>query len=122
LRAREVEIPGVLVDCVNLEGMWVTSAEEIEAVRAEIAARLAAIGDRVHVIVNYDNFYLAPDLMDEYTGALRGLAERYYASVTRYTTSSFLRLKLGDILTERSVSPHIHMSREEAVSWLGRGG
>lgn len=107
---------------LNLQGMWVTSAEEIEAVRAEIAARLAAIGDRVHVIVNYDNFYLAPDLMDEYTAALRGLAERYYASVTRYTTSSFLRLALGDILTERSVAPHIHMSREEAVSWLGRGG
>lgn len=106
---------------LNLEGMWVTSADEIEAVRAEIDARLAAIGDRVHVIVNYDNFYLAPGLMDEYTAALRGLAERYYASVTRYTTSSFLRLKLGDMLTERSVAPHIHISREEAVSWLRRG-
>ena len=47
------------------------------------------------MVVNYDNFYLAPALTDDYVALVRRLAERYYASVTRYTTSSFLRLKLS---------------------------
>jgi propionate CoA-transferase len=32
----------------------------------------------------------------------------------RYTTSAFLRMKLGDALTSRNVSPHIYESNVEA--------
>ena len=48
----------------------------------------------------------------------RTLAERYYASVTRYTTSSFMRLKLSGQLVERGLAPHIYESRQEALAWL----
>lgn len=37
--------------------------------------------------VDYDNFYLDPDLADSYVAVLRGIAERYYESVTRFTTT-----------------------------------
>jgi len=71
------------------------------------------------MVINYDNFYLAPALTDDYNSVVRGLAERYYASVTRYTTSSFLRLKLAEQLSHRGMAPHIYESRQEAMNWLG---
>ena len=105
---------------LNLEGVSVSSAAEAEAIVAEIEKRLAAVGKKVPVAVNYDNFYLAPDLADTYASAVRGLAERYYESVTRYTTSSFMRLKLSGHLSDRGLAPHIYESRQEALEWLNK--
>jgi propionate CoA-transferase len=42
------------------------------------------------------------------------LVDQYYTGVTRYTTSTFLRMKLGDALQRRDVAPHIYESSEEA--------
>ena len=59
---------------INMEGVSVTTAAaEAEAIVAEIEKRLAAVGKKVPVVVNYDNFYLAPDLADTYTAAVRSL-------------------------------------------------
>jgi propionate CoA-transferase len=44
----------------------------------------------------------------------RELVDRYYIDVTRYTTSSFLRAKLGPALAARGVAPHIFETAEEA--------
>jgi propionate CoA-transferase len=43
---------------------------------------------------------------------------RFYSGVTRYTTSGFLRTKLGEALEKRRVAPHIFESAEEAQSDL----
>ena len=69
--------------------------------------RLAVIGKKVQMVINYDNFYLDPALADDYKALIRSLAERYYASATRYTTSSFMRLKLSEHLSDRGLAPHI---------------
>jgi propionate CoA-transferase len=45
---------------------------------------------------------------------VRGLMDTYYQDVTRYTTSGFLRMKLGDALQKRGVAPHIYESATEA--------
>jgi propionate CoA-transferase len=103
---------------INMEGVSVSTSAKAEAIVAEIEKRFAAVGKKVPVVVNYDNYYLAPDLADTYTSAVRSLAERYYRSVTRYTTSSFMRLKLAGHLTERGLGPHIYESRQEALDWL----
>jgi propionate CoA-transferase len=105
---------------LNMEGMSLISRDEVEAIVTEVDKRLAAIGKKVQMVVNYDNFFLAPDVTDDYISMVRGLAERYYASVTRYTTSSFLRLKLSEQLSHRGLSPHIYESRQEAMRWLGK--
>ena len=105
---------------LNFEGLSVTTAAQLEETRAAVDERLAAIGHRVYAIVNYDNVYIAPDLMDQYSEAVLRTAERYYLGVTRYTTSSFMRLKLGHVLRSRDVAPHIHESRREAALWLAR--
>jgi propionate CoA-transferase len=103
---------------VNLEGLSVTTAAQLERIRAAVDEHAAAIGRRVYAIVNYDNVYFAPDLMDQYSQAVRSTTERYYLGVTRYTTSSFMRLKLGNVLQSRDVAPHIHESHREAAAWL----
>jgi propionate CoA-transferase len=105
---------------INMEGKSVNTQAEAEAIVAEIEKRLAAVGKKVPVAVNYDNFYLAPDLADYYASAVRGLAERYYENVTRYTTSSFMRLKLSGHLSQRGLAPHIYESRQEALEWLSK--
>jgi propionate CoA-transferase len=97
----------------------VRTPAEAQALVAEISKRLAAVGTKVHVVVDYDNFYMAPHLADTYASAVRGLAERFYESVTRYTTRSFMRLKLAGHLSERGL-PHIYESRQETIGWLNR--
>lgn len=44
------------------------------------------------------------------------LTERFYSGVSRYTTSGFLRIKLGEALERRGVAAHIFESAEEAQS------
>jgi propionate CoA-transferase len=47
--------------------------------------------------------------------------DRYYDGVSRYTTSGFLRAKLGRALKRRGVAPHIYESPHAALEHV-RGG
>jgi propionate CoA-transferase len=49
---------------------------------------------------------------------VRSVVDRFYSGVTRYTTSGFLRVKLGEALEKRGVAPHIFESAAEAQSDL----
>jgi propionate CoA-transferase len=46
------------------------------------------------------------------------LVKTYYSGVTRYTTSAFLRLKLGEAMKKRNVAPHIYENSEQAENAL----
>ena len=83
---------------INFEGLAVRSREEIEHLRRVIEARLQPLRHKVYTIVNYDNFSLAPELLDAYVDRVRDLVERYYIRVTRYTSSTFTRALLGNAL------------------------
>ena len=99
---------------VNFEGLAVDTGELVEKIRTAVEIILKPIGHKVYTIVNYDNFSILPDLLDGYTEMVKYLVDRYYTGVTRYTTSTFLRIKLGDALQQRDVAPHIYESGEEA--------
>ena len=103
---------------VNLERYHLRSEAEIERIRQIVTDRIASLGKRVYAIVNYDNFTIEPDLLDAYSAMVRGLTDKYYADVTRYTTSGFLRMKLGDALEKRGIAPHIYESATEAEKSL----
>jgi len=99
---------------INLERYALHRRDDIEAMAKIVETKLASVSERVYAIVNYDNFTILPELLDEYNAAARRLADRYYSGVSRYTTSGFLRMKLGDSLKKRGVAPHIFESEAQA--------
>ncbi len=101
---------------VNLERFALRSRSDIQAIEKAVEAKLTPLGRRVYAIVNYDNFSILPELLDEYSAMVRALTDRFYSGVSRYTTSGFLRIKLGEALEKRGVAPHIFESAEEAQS------
>jgi propionate CoA-transferase len=107
---------------VNFERLPVRSRADIHAIKEAAEATLKPIGHRVYAIVNYDNFSILPELLDEYSAMVRGLMDHYYSGVSRYTTSGFLRMKLGESLERRGVAPHIFESAAEAQSDLRKFG
>jgi len=98
---------------INLENYYMKTSEEIQEMKQLVGSILEPLGRKVYTIANYDNFNVSPHLVDEYVEMVK-YAAQYYESVTRYTTSTFLRMKLGDELQKRGVSPHIYESKEEA--------
>jgi propionate CoA-transferase len=103
---------------VNFEGHVVRSHQDIERIRRIVESMLSSVRQKVHVIVNYDNFSIYPDILDEYSAMVRDLADRFYSGATRYSTNGFLRSKLGDALGRRAPAPHMYESADEAKAHL----
>jgi propionate CoA-transferase len=101
---------------VNLERFALRSRADVDLIARTVEAKLGGFGRRVYAIVNYDNFSIVPELLDEYSAMVRSLTDRFYSGVSRYTTSGFLRIKLGEALERRGLAPHIFESAEEAQS------
>ncbi len=81
---------------------------------AEVEQRLAPLGHKVWGVVNYDHVTLDPQAEDEWAAMVSVLVDRHYIDVARYTTSGFLRAKLGPALAARGVAPHIYETAAEA--------
>jgi propionate CoA-transferase len=103
----------------NFEGWTVRSEADVQEIREHLEQRLQALGRKVPAIVDYDNFTVLPDALEVYTEMAHEVAARHYSRVSRYTTSAFLRSKLGDALNRRGVAPHIFESADEARRHLG---
>ena len=99
---------------VNLENYEIKTLADAEAIRQQVERNLAGLGHKTYAVVNYDNFTIDPDLLDPYSDIIKDLMDRFYSGVTRYTTSAFLRMKLGDALEQRAVAPYIYESVGEA--------
>ena len=106
---------------INFEHLAVRRTADIAAIQAEVDKRLAPLGRRVHVIVNYDHFSISPELLGPYSDMVKGLVERYYSGVSRFTTNGFLRMKLGEALRQHGVTPHLFTSEAEARADLAGG-
>jgi propionate CoA-transferase len=103
---------------VNFEGHVVRSHQDIERIRRIVESMLSSVRRKVHVFVDYDNFSIYPDVLDEYSAMVRDLVDRFYSGATRYSTNAFLRSKLGDALSRRALAPHIYESSDEASAHL----
>jgi propionate CoA-transferase len=122
LARRLTYIPEQNICFINFERLDIRSPEDIAAVRAEVDRQLKPLGRKIYAIVNYDNFAIVPELVDAWTAMVKKVVDDYYWGVTRYTTSNFLRLKLGDALAQRGLAPHIYESAEEAHHHLADFG
>src|SRR3954467_13754099 len=98
----------------NFEGLQVRTIEDVELIRREFERTCRAIGRKVHLIVNYDGFGLDEAVSDAYFSTITYLQQQYYETASRYTTSAFLRLKLGAALSDRNLAPHVFETKTEA--------
>ena len=98
----------------NFEGLQVRTIEDVELIRREFERTCRAIGRKVHLIVNYDGFALDEAVSEAYFSTITYLQQRYYETASRYTTSAFLRLKLGSALSDRNLAPHVFETKTEA--------
>ena len=105
---------------VNFQGLDVRSTAEIEDIRRHIAARLEPLGRKVRGVVNYDNFSIIPELLDDYLEMVRDLVARFYTDVTRYTTSAFMRSQLGSEMRSHDITSPLYSNSEEALAHLER--
>ncbi len=107
---------------LNFEGMYIRSEKDIETLQGTVEAYCRKIGRRCGVIVNYDSFRIDETVIDAYARMVQYMEENYYTRVTRYTTGAFLRMKLGEALSERKIAPHVFESESEARAFLAQDG
>jgi propionate CoA-transferase len=106
----------------NFEGMSIRTADDIESVRRVFEALCERIGHRVALVVNYDGFRLDETLSDAYFEMVSALQAKYYSTAVRYTTSAFMRLKLGAELSARRSAAHVFETRDEAAAFAAQHG
>ena len=104
----------------NFEGMSIRRAEDIDSVRRVFDALCGKVGRRLALIANYDGFQLDEALADDYFDMVAELQAKHYTTATRYTTSAFMRMKLGASLPTRHAAAHIFETHAEANAFLQR--
>ncbi len=103
---------------LNYAGMRVRTEDDLDRIKRAVDATLEPLGKRVNSIVNYDSFSADDDIIERYLDLVRYVEKKYYLKVSRYTTSGFMRLKLGAELEKREVSSHVFETRREARNHL----
>ena len=103
---------------LNFAGMQVKTLEDLDRIKTAVEATLKPIGRRVVSIVNYDSFWVDPEIADEYLDLVRYVESNYYLKVSRYTTNGFMRIKLSRGLEERHITSDIAHDYVEATKAL----
>jgi propionate CoA-transferase len=100
---------------VNLAKMRMRTAHDLETVRERVETVCGPMDRRVDVVVNYDQTEIDEDVASDWADLVADLEDRFYARVSRYSTSAFLRRKLGRTLAgdRRRM---IYSSEAEALS------
>lgn len=102
----------------NFQGLSVRTKKDVESINQAVDDICAPLNKKVPVIINYDDFQIDESVVDDYAQMVKAVTDKYYTKVSRYTTSAFMRLKLGDALKNRGVSPHIYETQKEALENL----
>jgi propionate CoA-transferase len=103
---------------INFAGLAIRSEKDLRDIAASVEKVCAPLGRRIRAVVDYDGFSVPAHLADAYAELVRELTERYYEGVTRYTSSAFLRLKLGASLQAHQVDPQLFETQRHALESL----
>ena len=98
---------------VNLAKMRIRTARDLDLVRARVDEVCIPHDRRPDVIVNYDQTEIDEDVSADWTDLVADLETRFYGRVSRYSTSAFLRRKLGQTLGKDG-KRHIYGSEAQA--------
>ncbi|WP_020180028.1 acyl CoA:acetate/3-ketoacid CoA transferase [Methylopila sp. M107] len=105
---------------LNLEGYRVHNSADVDAVREAVFALHERVGKRLSAVINYDAINIAPYMSDDWFAMANDVERRCYDHVSRYTTSAFLRLKLGAALGRREDAPHVFEKQIDAAGYVLR--
>jgi propionate CoA-transferase len=100
----------------NFQGLRVHSKKDVEDIKHAAEALCRPLGHKISVVVNYDDFQIDESVVDDYTAMVKQLSDQFYTNVSRYTTSAFMRLKLGEALEGRGLAAHIYETPQEALA------
>jgi len=103
---------------MDFAGMRVRTEEDLKRIKQAVDGLLGPCGKRVNAIVNYERFEADTEIMSKYLDLVRYVEETYYLSVSRYTTSGFMRLKLASELEKRHITSEVYETRKEARNHL----
>ena len=103
---------------INFAGLAIKGEQDLRDISAAVESVCAPLGRRIRAVVDYDGFSVPAHLADAYAELVRELTERYYERVTRYTSSAFLRLKLGATLQAHHVDPALFDTQRHALESL----
>jgi len=103
---------------INVEGWYVRVKEDIAALRALLEEKCQAIGKRVGVFINYDSFRINENIVDCYADMDRHMLKHHYTTITRYSTSAFMRMKLDQAFSKRNIATHVFERKDEAQAFL----
>jgi propionate CoA-transferase len=99
----------------NFQGLRINTVKDVEDIRRAAEELCQSLGKKIMVVVNYDNFQIDEAVVDAYTGMVKDVSDKFYLDVARYTTSAFMRLKLGEALEGRGLAAHIYETPQEAM-------
>lgn len=104
---------------INFEKMRIRSQHDVALIQARVEEICSRQSEPVDAIVNYDGTIIDPDIESAYGQMVKDLEDRFYRTVTRYSGSAFMRLKLGKVF-ERDTAPHIFETADEARRFLAK--
>jgi len=105
---------------VNFEGLTLDSDVEVGRLANFLDDRFAALGRRFHVIVNYDNFNLAPAAAESFWAIVAHNQEHYFLSSSRHSSSAFFRRQLAGHLTAAALEQTVYRDPQTAKDGLHR--
>lgn len=106
---------------LDFAGMRVKHQEDVDRIKKAVEKVLKPLNRRVISIVNYDSFWVDPDIADRYMDLVRYVEANYYLKVSRYTTNGFMRIKLSRGLQERKITSNVMHDYVEAAKSLSDG-
>ena len=104
---------------LNFEKMRVRSRDDVRLVGDLVAKVCAPLGRSVDVLVNYDGFRIDENIEADWARMVESLTRQYYATVSRYSGSAFMRMKLGEVFPDART--HIFETSEQARTFLDAG-
>ena len=98
----------------NFEGMSIGTEEDADKLADYLDRYFSRLGRKVHVVVNYDNFYLGPPARDTFFAMVKYNEDNYFLSSTRYSTDAFFRHQLKEDFADADLEQRIYHNFDEA--------
>ena len=98
---------------IDFAGYRVQTTAQVEAVREQVRSLVQPLGRKVEAVIDYDGCHISAPIAEVWFDMARDVQTRFYDKASRYTTSAFMRLKLGDALQRREMAPHVFESATE---------